>query len=92
MKQMSKRAGIKTHLTNHCLRATSVTVLSDHNCETWHVKSVTGLKSDQAVESYNERSSIEQQQKMLLVFSEFIEDGSSSSCASVEKEHESDQQ
>ena len=45
MKQMSKRAGIKPHLTNHCLRATSVTVLSDHNCETRHIKSITGHKS-----------------------------------------------
>ena len=31
MKQMSKQAGIKPHLTNHCLRATSVTALSDNN-------------------------------------------------------------
>ena len=87
MKQMSKRAGIKPHLTNHCLRATSVTVLSDHNCQTRHIKSVTGHKSDQAVESYNEMPSIEQQQKMSLVLSEFIGDGSSNSCASVEKEN-----
>ena len=50
MKEMSKRAGIEPHLTNHCLRATSVTVLSDHNCETRHIKSITGHKSDQAVE------------------------------------------
>ena len=92
MKQMSKRPGIKPHLTNHCLRATSVTVLSDHNCETRHIKSVTGHKSDQAVESYNERPFIEQQQKMSLVLSEFIGDGSSSSCASVEKESETDKQ
>ena len=92
MNQMSKRAGIKPHLTNHCLRATSVTVLSDHNCETRHIKAVTGHKSDQAVESYNERPSIEQQQKMSLVLSEFIGDGSSNSCASVEKENETDQQ
>ena len=92
MKQLSKRAGVKLHLTNHCLRATSVTVLSDYNCETRHIKSVTGHKSDQAVESYNERPSIEQQQKMSLVLSEFFGDVSSSSFASVEKENESDQQ
>ena len=51
MKEMSKRAGIEPHLTNLYLRATSVTVLSDHNCETSHIKSITGHKSDQAVES-----------------------------------------
>ena len=77
MKEMSKRAGIEPHLTNHCLRATSVTVLSDHNCETRHIKSITGHKSDQAVESYNERPSIEQQQKISLVLSDFIGNASS---------------
>ena len=41
MKEMSKRASIEPHLTNHCLRATSVTVLSDHNWDTSHIKSVT---------------------------------------------------
>ena len=55
MKEMSKRAGVKPHLTNHCLRATFVTMLSDHNCETSHIKSITGHKSDRAVASYNER-------------------------------------
>ena len=92
MKQMSKRAGIKPHLTNHCLRATSVTVLSDHNCDTRHIKSITGHKSDQAVESYNERPSIEQQQKMSFALSDFIGDGSLCSSASVEKENDIDEQ
>jgi len=72
MKEKSKRAGIEPHLTNHCLRATSVTMLSDHNCETRHIKSITGHKSDQAAESYNERPSMEQQQTMSLVLSDFI--------------------
>ena len=31
MKNMSTSAGIAPHLTNHCVRATLVTVLSDHN-------------------------------------------------------------
>ena len=92
MKQMSERAGIKPHLTNHCLRATSVTVLSDHNCETKHIKSITGHKSEEAVESYNERPSIEQQQKMSFALSDFIGDGSLCSSASVEKENDIDEQ
>jgi len=65
MKEISKRAGIEPHLTNHCLRATSVTVLSDHNCE--------------AVESYNERPSMEQQQKMSLALTDFTGNASSGS-------------
>ena len=91
---MSKPAGIKPHLTHHCLRATSVTVLSDHNCETKHIKYITGHKSDQAVESYNERPSMEQQQKMLLFLSDFISgNASSGSATSMQgKENEIQQQ
>ena len=46
MKSMRSLAGIQPHLTNHFLRVTSVTVLSDSNCETRHIRSVTGHKSD----------------------------------------------
>ena len=56
------------------------------------MKSVTSHKSDQAVKSYNERPSIEQQQKMSFVLNDFFGDGSLSSCASEEKENETDQQ
>ena len=92
MKEMSKRAGIELHLTNHCLRATSVTVLSDHNCETRHIKSITGHKSDQAVESYNERPSIEQQQNMSLVLSDFIGNASSGGVTLVQGKENAVQQ
>ena len=92
MKKMSKRAGIEPQLTNHCLRATSVTVLSDHNCETRHIKSITGHKSDQAVESYNERPSIEQQQKMSLVLSDFIGNASSGGVTLVQGKENAVQQ
>ena len=53
LKLMSPRAGIQPHLTNNCLRTTSLTVLSDNNYETSHIKSVTGHKSDNLIESYN---------------------------------------
>ena len=68
---MSSRAGIQLHLTNHSLRATSVTVLSDNNCETRHIKSVTGHKSDNSIESYNDRSSLDQK-KMSEGLSSFL--------------------
>ena len=38
MKTMSLAASIIPHLTNHCVRAMSVTVLSDHNVEARHIK------------------------------------------------------
>lgn len=59
MKERPKRAGIESSQT-----IASVTVFSDHNCETRHIKSITGHKSDQAVESYNELPSMEQQQNL----------------------------
>ena len=72
LKLMSSRAGIQPHLMNHCLRATSVTVLSDNNCETRHIKSVTGHKSDHSIESYNDRPSLDQQKKMSEALSSFL--------------------
>ena len=71
MKDMSKRAGIQPYLTNHCLRATSVTILSDHDCEVRHIKAVTGHKSDSSIESYNQRPSLEQQERMSSILSDF---------------------
>jgi len=86
LKTMSKRAGIEPHLTNHCLRATAVTVLSDSNCATRHIKAVTGHKSDQSVESYNDRPSFCQQQAMSRLLSSFFDHRGS--CAADEKENE----
>ena len=50
---MSQTADSEPHLTNHCVRATAVTVLSDHNMEARHIKMVTGCKSDQSIESWH---------------------------------------
>ena len=43
------KVGIEPHLTNHCVRATAVTVLSDHNVEARNIKAETGHKSDQSI-------------------------------------------
>ena len=51
LKQMSTATGIVPHLTNHCVRANSVTVLSDCNVEARHIKAVTGHESNMAIES-----------------------------------------
>ena len=57
---MSSQAGIQPHLPIHCLRATSVTVLSDNTCNTRHMKSATGYKSDNSIKSYNHQPSLDQ--------------------------------
>jgi hypothetical protein len=72
MKVMSQNAGIEPHLTNHCVRATSVTVLSDSNVEARHIKSVTGHKSDQSIESYSVLPSFHQKENMSNILSCFI--------------------
>ena len=72
MKSMSTSAGIAPYLTNHCVRATSVTVLSDHNIEVRHIKTVTGHKSDNSIESYCSRASFQQKGNMPSILSGFI--------------------
>ena len=72
MKNMSTSAGIAPHLTNHCVRATSVTVLSDNNIEARHIKTVTGHKSDNSIESYCSRASFQQKENMSNILSAFI--------------------
>ena len=72
MKNMSTSPGIAPHLTNHCVRATSVTVLSDNNIEARHIKTVTGHKSDNSIESYCSRASFQQKENMSNILSAFI--------------------
>ena len=72
MKTMCTAAGITPHLTNHCVRATAVTVLSDRNVEARHIKAVTGHKSDSAIESYNARASFPQKENMSNILSGFV--------------------
>ena len=43
----------------------------DHDCEVRHIKAVTGHKSDSLIESYNQRPSLEQQERMSSVLSDF---------------------
>jgi len=69
MKNMSTSAGIAPHLTSYCVRAKSVTVLSDHN-------TVTGHKSDNSIESYCARASFQQKENMSSILSGFISGGS----------------
>ena len=72
MKNMSTSAGIAPHLTNHCVQATSVRVLSDHNIEARHTKMVTGHKSDNSIESHCSKASFQQKEHMSSILSDFI--------------------
>ena len=72
MKTMSLAASIIPHLTNHCVRATSVTVLSEHNVEARHIKVVTGQKSTISIESYHARASLQQKENISNILSRFV--------------------
>ena len=72
MRNMSTNANIVPPLTNHCVRATSVTILSEANVETRHIKCVTGHKSDTSIEAYNSKSSFQQKEKMSAILSSFV--------------------
>ena len=65
-------AGIAPHLTNYCVRATSVTVLLEHNIEATHIKTVTGHKSDNSIESYCSRASFQQKENKSNILGGFV--------------------
>ena len=69
---MSKKAGLSTHFTSHCIRATSVTILKAAGLENSRVRSVTGHKSDASIESYHERPTIQQQVQSSAIVSDFV--------------------
>ena len=69
---MSLAASIIPHLTTHCVRATSVAVLSDHNVEARYIKVVTGHNSTISIVSYNARASLQQKENMSNILSHFV--------------------
>lgn len=72
LRNMTERAGISPYLTNHSLRATTVTVLSASNVENRKIKAVTGHKSDSSIESYCARPTLNQFRQMSSTLSEFV--------------------
>ena len=73
LKIMTIRAEIFPYLTNHSLRATTVTVLSSNNIEKRKIKAVTGHRSDTSVESYSERPTLDQFKDMSNALSSYID-------------------
>lgn len=72
LKKMTERAGVEPYLTNHSLRATTVTVLSAKNVETRQIKAITEHKSDTRIESYCERPTLNQFKQMSAALTSFI--------------------
>ena len=73
LKIMTTRADILPYLTNHSIRATTITVLSSNNIETRKIKAVTGHRSDTSVENYCERPTLDQVKDMSNALSSYID-------------------
>ena len=70
---MTEKAGIVPYLTNHSLRAATVTVLSASNIETHQIKAIRGHKSDSSIKSYVKCPTLEQFKKMSTSLTSFIQ-------------------
>ena len=82
--RMSKKAGLSTHFTSHCIRATPVTILKAAGLENSRVRSVTGHKSDASIESYHERPTIHQQVQSSAIVSNFVAPVAASQAVAVQ--------
>lgn len=76
LRGMTSRAGIKPHLTNHSIRATTVTVLSAANIESRHIKAITGHQSEASIQSYCDTPTFEQFKAMSNQLGEFFDPAS----------------
>ena len=73
MKKISINAKLSTVYTNHCIRATAVTILDQSGVEARHIMAVSGHRSESSIRSYS-RTSIGMKRKMLGNLSKFCEE------------------
>ena len=69
MKRISADAGLSQLYTNHCIRATCITILDQNNTEALHVLSLTRQSSEMSLQSYAKTSTVKRQQMSSLVAS-----------------------
>ena len=56
MKNISEKAELSELYTNHCIRATSISMLDDVGMEARHIMTVSGHKSESSIRSYSKTS------------------------------------
>ena len=78
LRGMTSRAGIQPYLTNHSIRATTVTVLSAANYESRHIKAITGHQSEASIESYSNTPTFHQFKAMSNAIADFVDSDCSS--------------
>ena len=84
LKTMSINEGIIPHLTNHCICATLVTVLSEANYVRKHIRSITGHKSDTSVDSYSGSASFRKREEMANGLASFLEIDKGNTSANIQ--------
>ena len=57
MKELSKAANLSQVYTNHCIRATAITLLSDDGLSNRHIMTLSGHRNENSLTSYNARPS-----------------------------------
>ena len=71
MKQISIEAKLSIIYTNHCIRATSISILYSCGFEARHIMSISGHRSESSIRSYS-RTDLQTKQKMSDNLSSFI--------------------
>lgn len=68
MKEISRDAGLSQTYTNHCIRATCITMLDQQGFEARHIMSLSGHRSEASIRAYS-RTNIGTKRKMSEVLS-----------------------
>ena len=72
MKDISKAAALSKIYTNHCVRATSITLWSNAGFTNRHIMSISGHRNEQSLQHYNRRPSTSQLKRCSEVLSEAL--------------------
>ena len=60
MKEISQEAELSTVYTNHCVRATAITLWSQSGLENRQIMAISGHRNESSLRSYNSRPSVDQ--------------------------------
>ena len=72
MKDISAAAALSKKYTNHCVRATSITLWSNAGLTNRHIMSISGHRNEQSLQHYNRRPSTTQLKRCSEVLSEAL--------------------
>lgn len=70
MKDISKAAGLSKIYTNHCVRATAITLWSNAQVPSRHIMNISGHRNEDSIKHYNTRPSADQLRTCSNVLSE----------------------